>query len=147
MKKLILLSILLSFPCLAYQQNWEAIRRSSDHSLWRSKENKKSYTAISKKIQRAKAPIDLNDLIIQRKKMLSYSGISHWKLDQTDRFKYPEATELLFKGSYVDNKGQLTSFIEIHRYDGKEITQILMTSPVDFQYSPELKKELFNLHD
>ena len=63
------------------------ILKEEKSSLWRSKTIKKSYVSITQSRQRAPIPKRTQKLINQRKEMLSYSGISDWKVfnSKTDK--------------------------------------------------------------
>ena len=77
--------------------------------------------------------------------MLSFSGISDWKITNSKTDK----DQLFFEGQYKDRSGEQTYFFEVHIYTGKEITQILLTSPKKITYKSidHFKQELIKLHE
>ncbi|MBC99021.1 MAG: hypothetical protein CME63_14865 [Halobacteriovoraceae bacterium] len=142
---LLIFFIMITHQASASVQDWVQLRKEEKSSLWRSKTIKKSYVSISQSKQRAPIPKRTEELINQRKEMLSFSGISDWKISNSKTDK----DQLFFEGQYKDRSGTQTYFFEVHIYSGKEITQILLTSPERITYKSidQLKQELIQLHE
>ncbi len=142
---LLIFFIMITHQVSASVQDWVQLRKEEKSSLWRSKTIKKSYVSISQSKQRAPIPKRTEELINQRKEMLSFSGISDWKISNSKTDK----DQLFFEGQYKDRAGTQTYFFEVHIYSGKEITQILLISPERITYKSidQLKQELIQLHE
>jgi len=142
---LVTLLFIITTQVNASVQDWVQLRKEEKSSLWRSKTIKKSYVSITQSRQRSPIPKRTEELINQRKDMLSFSGISDWKITNSKTDK----DQLFFEGQYIDRSGEQTYFFEVHIYSGKEITQILLTSPKKITYKSidHLKQELIQLHE
>ena len=139
------LSILLIFSSLTFAESsiqWQVIRSDKDGGLWKDKK-KKAYVAISSSAQRAGPPQKIDQLIEKRKDMLSYSGISKWKISKKNISK----NQFIFSGEYEDGKGRLNYFLEVHHYSGKKVTQYLMTSIHKFETDEAQVDKMMELYE
>ena len=70
----------------------------------------------------------LNRLEKDKRELLALIGITNWKVTKSDIKKEKKNTYITFEGSYLDNAGKMTYFVEYHFYASDKTLQILLTN-------------------
>jgi hypothetical protein len=149
MRTTFFLILLLLMPIAnSKSYSWSPIRQNKNDSLWRSQSSKLTYLAISIKEKLGSIPKNFHELLIIRKKMLSFSGIEDWNILKQKMEKDEQHFPLfIMQGEFKDHSNELNYFIEIHKYEDNQIIQVLMTSIFPIDANNELINSLIELHD
>lgn len=79
----------------------------------------------------------------QKKKMLSFVGISDWQANRYHWATHPKGHELNIEGQYTDSSGQKITFKEIHIFAADKTIQILHTRPSSQKDGQQYSDEFF----
>lgn len=82
-------------------------------------------------------------LEVQKKKMLSFVGISDWQAQKYHWSTHPKGHELNIEGQYTDSSGQKITFKEIHIFAAAKTIQILHTRPSSQKDGQQYSDEFF----
>lgn len=146
MKLSLLVFLLVNFSCYAnsFDSLWELKRDNTVAKVYSAKKQKNTYASAMDKegvlnLKILKSKDFLNNLKIDKMKMLSYIGITNWKLSES---KWVD-NKLQMKGTYTDKNGQKIVFVEIHLYTKKSYKQLLYSQSSDQTFSKILSNSFF----
>ncbi len=138
-----------------FKREWSLVRDNGMSTVWKAINAKNTYASITTKIKDKFSNHELlkdenfyEEIISKKKKMLAFTGISDWVASSHQWISHERKNEthLMIKGTYRDHRSTLISFVEVHKYDRKNVTQILYTQNAMEKSNDELLKMLFQKH-
>jgi len=113
----------LSLQVLAIDPSWQSVKTRINHKIWRKD---KQILVFKKRLHRPSFSFKkYQDKTIENKaKVLKLIGANNWVISNSKKLK----KKLYLQGSYVDNTGTKTYFLEAHYYYKTELRQFLLTS-------------------
>ena len=123
--------LVVLFTSTSYGAYWELSNKYGSTSVFKSKNktrltiNHKSTINKDKKITKKL----INKIKSTKIKMLSMLGIKKWKASKTLLRKVrPGLTELVLKGSYLNQSNTKVYFVEKHYFKNESLIQMLFTN-------------------
>ena len=134
---------------IEFNKKWKLVRDNDISIVWKTRDLKGIFASVS--IIKRKSDINLyknkpyfKKLLLKKKTMLSFSGISDWKVKSHKWSKNKRGeVNLTFKGSYRDHQGKEITYTEVHKFSKNKVTQILYTQPKSLKTDQTIKNQLF----
>ncbi len=123
------LGILFILCFNSFAQEWVLLRKLDKTKLWKVTGVENVFGAItesqiSKKSQELSSFEQFQE---EKKKSLSYMGISNWNVDNHFIKKEKKGTSLFVRGTYQDSLGQKTLFAEKHIFKKNKVIRYTYT--------------------
>ncbi|MBT3584643.1 MAG: hypothetical protein HN509_07035 [Halobacteriovoraceae bacterium] len=146
---LVILNSAFASNDVAFNLRWKLVRDNDISIVWKARNVKNIFASISTIKRKSDIKLYKNmayfkELLAKKNKMLSFSGISDWKVASHKWVKgKSDEVSLTFAGSYKDHRGTQITYTEIHKFSKGKVTQILYTQPNSTKTDPALKVQLF----